>query len=318
MFTEKMSKTLAVLLIVFSLFIASCGAAVEEAPAVEEAAPLAQAEEAAPAEEAPAEEAPVEEVVEEFDVVAAVDEYMSVIPEGYMIVRDVEAVKQAVENGAVLIDVRETSEYAEGHILNGVNVPIRTIAQNLDKIPADQPVLVYCKSGYRAALATSALRILGYDNVRAYSPGSDGWIAAEETLNTEAPAEMTYDVPDIAPELVEAVDSYLSSIPDGYMAMRDFDDFNQAVENGAFVIDVRETTEYAEGFIPGAINIPLRTVAANIDQVPQDQPVLIYCKSGFRAALATSAYRAMGYDNVRPFAPGMDGWIAAELPVEMP
>ena len=61
-----------------------------------------------------------------------------------------------------LIDVREESEYAEGHIPGAVNIPIRTLADNLDKIPTDQPVMVYCASGHRAAMSTAALQELGY------------------------------------------------------------------------------------------------------------------------------------------------------------
>ena len=65
--------------------------------------------------------------------------------------------KDALTAGAYLIDVRETSEYAEGHIEGAVNIPLRTLTQNLAMIPTDRQVFVYCKSGYRAGLATSRI-----------------------------------------------------------------------------------------------------------------------------------------------------------------
>ncbi|MCE7984207.1 MAG: rhodanese-like domain-containing protein, partial [Caldilinea sp. CFX5] len=56
------------------------------------------------------------------------------------------------------------------------------LAQNLDKIPTDQPVVIYCASGFRAALSTAALQILGYSNVRSFPPSYAGWEAAGEPV----------------------------------------------------------------------------------------------------------------------------------------
>jgi rhodanese-related sulfurtransferase len=64
--------------------------------------------------------------------------------------------------------------------------------------------------------------------------------------------------------------------------------------------------------IPGAVHIPLRTVAQNLDQIPADQPVVVYCKVGFRSALAAGALHHMGYTNVRVFTPSMSGWLEAD------
>jgi rhodanese-related sulfurtransferase len=93
-----------------------------------------------------------------------------------------EKFKEAVANGAFLVDVREPGEYQEGHLPNAINIPIRSLAQNLDKIPAGKPVFVYCKSGHRAALSTAALQLLGYNNVKAFPPGFVGWQKAGETV----------------------------------------------------------------------------------------------------------------------------------------
>ena len=74
-----------------------------------------------------------------FDLEAAVAEYAANIPEGWMAVGDITAFKDAVEaSGALVIDVREPGEYAEGFILNAVNMPLRTLGENLDKIPTEQ------------------------------------------------------------------------------------------------------------------------------------------------------------------------------------
>ena len=186
------------LLILLSLMLAvsmaACGGGGEEAPAAE--APTEAAVEAAPATEAPAAAATeaTEEVASEtapaeaaaFDLSSALDEFAGNIPEGWMATGKIDDVKAAIENGAYVVDVREPSEYEAGHIPGAVNLPIRTVAQNLDKIPSDQPVLVYCASGHRAGMATAALRELGYDNVKAFPGGWKAWSDAGEEASTEA------------------------------------------------------------------------------------------------------------------------------------
>lgn len=316
MLTQKSSKAITILMLVLAVLLAACGGQQAAAPVVEEV-PLAAVQEAAPVEQAPVEEAVVEEPeAPAFDLIASVDGYLSGIPEGYMAIGKVEAFKEILDTGeAVVIDVREVAEYEEGHIPGAINIPIRSLAQNLDKIPADKPVITYCKSGHRASMAVSSLQMLGYSNARAFSPSLKGWTEAGEAVTTDVVEAATYDVPAIEPELVAAVDGFLSSIPEGFLAMGDIEKFNEAIANGAFLVDVREVAEYEEGHIPNAINVPLRTLAQNLDQIPTDQPVFVYCKSGYRAALSTAALQTMGYSNVRAFGPGWVGWTEAGQPV---
>jgi rhodanese-related sulfurtransferase len=287
-----------------------------EAPAPTEA-PVAEA----PAEEAPAAEAPATDAAA-FELTAAAGEFAANIPDGWMNTGKIEDVKAAIEAGAYVIDVREESEYAEGHIPGAVNIPIRTLAQNLDKVPTDQPVLVYCASGHRAGMATAALRQLGYDNVKAFSGGWKAWSSAGEEVSTEATAAGSFTPKEVAPEMLAAVEAFLSAIPEGYYSLGTVEKLQEAIDAGAVLIDVREESEFAEGAIPGAINIPLRTLVDNLDQIPQDQPVVTYCASGFRSALANGILHTLGYDNVRSFPAGYGAWEAAqgevgEVPAEV-
>ncbi len=98
----------------------------------------------------------------DFDAVATVGEYLSEIPEGWMSAGNAEAMTEMLENAApYLIDVRTAAEYEEGHIPGAVNIPLRTLADNLDQVPTDEHVVVYCASGHRAGMATSVLRVVG-------------------------------------------------------------------------------------------------------------------------------------------------------------
>ena len=65
--------------------------------------------------------------------------------------------------GAVLLDVREADEYADGHIKGSVNLPLSTLDSVEITIPdRDTPVFVYCLSGARSAQAVAKLQKLGY------------------------------------------------------------------------------------------------------------------------------------------------------------
>jgi len=309
---SKRLSSIVSLLLVMMLVLSACGSGdAEPAAEVQEPAPLAEA--VAEPTEAPAEPtaAPVAEAMPAVDVTGIVGEYLAGIPDGYMNVGKIDAFKEAIAAGAVLIDVRETSEYEAGHIPGAVNVPLRTLTQNLDKIPSDMPVFVYCASGHRAGMALSSLRSLGYDNAKAFSPGWKGWSGAGEEVSMEAVAGESYEVPVFDEATFEAVDGFVSTIPEGWLSIGDAEKLDEAIAAGAVVVDVREPSEYADGAIPNALSIPIRTIGDNLSEIPMDAPVVVYCASGFRAALSTAALQIMGYTNVRSFPPSYAGWEAA-------
>ncbi len=79
--------------------------------------------------------------------------------------------------GAVVVDVREASEYVEGHVPGARPFPMGQLPSRLDEIAKDQPVYVICASGGRSAAMTSFLEQAGYD---AYSvaDGTAGWVGS--------------------------------------------------------------------------------------------------------------------------------------------
>lgn len=87
------------------------------------------------------------------------------------------ATKQNVGENVFVLDVREPDEFKAGHIEGAVNIPIRTLAKSLAKLPAEKnaPIAVVCKSGIRAAYATMTLRMLGYTNVKDVVGGMLAW-----------------------------------------------------------------------------------------------------------------------------------------------
>lgn len=75
--------------------------------------------------------------------------------------------EELMNEGAVLIDVRSASEYAEGHLDNSINLTVDTIGVNIEKLVSDKntKIIVYCRSGNRSATAANTLINLGYKNV---------------------------------------------------------------------------------------------------------------------------------------------------------
>lgn len=245
------------------------------------------------------------------DINAVAASYVSGIPEGWMAVSDITAFKDAVGVGAFLIDVRQPSEYEEGHIEGAINIPLRELGANLDKIPTDRQVFVYCASGYRAALAGSTLQMLGYDNVLIFPPSWKGWVAAEEPVSLDAVAADTFTVPDIDPDLVAAADTFLAGIPEGWLTAGDVAKVREAIDAGVFLLDVRTPEEYAAGHLPGAVNVSLRELTDGLDLIPADNAVIVYCGSGHRAALAAPVLHMLGFDNSKVFTGSYKAWTEA-------
>jgi len=77
----------------------------------------------------------------------------------------VSMVRELVESGAFIVDVREKSEYEAGHLRNAVNIPLSELRERLEEIPRDEPVYVHCRSSQRSYNAVMALQGRGFDNV---------------------------------------------------------------------------------------------------------------------------------------------------------
>jgi rhodanese-related sulfurtransferase len=85
--------------------------------------------------------------------------------------------------------------------------------------------------------------------------------------------------------------------------------------DGAFVLDVREPSEWAEGHIEGATLIPLGELAGRLAEVPRDRDVVVVCRSGNRSAQGRDILRDAGYVNVTSMAGGITDWIAEGRPI---
>jgi DMSO/TMAO reductase YedYZ molybdopterin-dependent catalytic subunit/rhodanese-related sulfurtransferase/glyoxylase-like metal-dependent hydrolase (beta-lactamase superfamily II) len=96
-----------------------------------------------------------------------------------------------IDMGAVLLDVREPDEWAEGRVPGALFVPMGDVQARLGELPADRRIVVVCRSGGRSRAITEALRAHGYDAVN-LTGGMCAWTAAGLAVETE-PAVSTLD-----------------------------------------------------------------------------------------------------------------------------
>ena len=90
----------------------------------------------------------------------------------------------------------------------------------------------------------------------------------------------------------------------------------QMREEGAFVLDVREPHEWEAGHIPDATLIPLGQLESRLNEIPDDQEILVVCRSGNRSAQARNILKNEGFKNVTSMAGGMNQWAANSYEIE--
>lgn len=77
---------------------------------------------------------------------------------------------QLIKDGAVIVDVRSTGEYAGGHIKGSMNIPLDQLSGKLNKLNKNKPIITCCASGMRSASAKGVLKSKGFTEV--YNGGS--------------------------------------------------------------------------------------------------------------------------------------------------
>ena len=144
--------------------------------------------------------------------------------------------------------------------------------------------------------ALAVLLLAGAMSVACTTIATAGEPAATTAVSAPAPAAVA-----VAPMSQEALLEHQSSHPDHL-----------------FVLDVRTPQEYAEGHVPGAVNVPQEQLASRLAEVPKDKDVVIYCRSGRRSALAADVLAANGYSRLSHLEGDMNAWVAKGRPVAKP
>lgn len=145
--------------------------------------------------------------------------------------------------------------------------------------------------------------------------------AAQPTVEAIAPTAIVAEtVPTLQPQEMAPLLAELTASLDaqeGYATLTLETLSATLADNPPFLVDVREVSEVeTNGFIEGAINIPIRTLLDHLDKLPGlDRPIVIYCGSGHRSAFALAALSLLGYTDVKNLAGGLGAWSEAGLSI---
>jgi rhodanese-related sulfurtransferase len=78
---------------------------------------------------------------------------------------DTADLKQLIEEGAFLVDVRTPGEFAGGHVKGSVNIPLDNLQTQISKFKDKKHIIVFCRSGNRSGMAKNILEQNGFKNV---------------------------------------------------------------------------------------------------------------------------------------------------------
>lgn len=113
---------------------------------------------------------------------AAPEAQPKTIPEAQPKTISVAALHERLQSGApkpLVVDVREPSEFAEGHIAEAQLVPLGTVEDGLANVPKDREIMLVCRSGRRSGLAQDRLAQRGYTNLTNVEGGMKAWEGAK-------------------------------------------------------------------------------------------------------------------------------------------
>jgi len=83
-----------------------------------------------------------------------------------------------------------------------------------------------------------------------------------------------------------------------------------------FILDVRTVPEYDAGHLINSTLIPLSELSDRLDEIPKDEPLLVYCRSGRRSTTAAGILEENGFCVIYDVDGGFNDWVAAGYPYE--
>lgn len=268
-------------------------------------------------------------------VVTGVNTYFASMPEDINKIDQVAFVDKVKAGEAMtIIDIRSADAYAQGHIKGALSMPWGpNLADNLNKIPADKPVMIYCVTGQTAGQTVALLNMAGFDTKSV----NLGWnLGISKVEGVDAVIETTPNAFDdavkteIDPDIQKAIVDYyagLTDVKDTKFASYKIteDDAKAALDAKDTTItflDVRKAEDFNKGHIEGAINIPFgKGMETQFSTLPTDKTIIVYCYTGQTAGQTVAGLRLLGYDAVSlnagagTAATGTAGWINKGYPL---
>jgi hydroxyacylglutathione hydrolase len=193
------------------------------------------------------------------------------------------ALADVLARNAVVVDLRPTAEFAEGHVPGTINIPLGrnfpTYAGSL--LPYDQDLYFLTTPSATIEAVVENLVSIGLDRVAGYfdPEARAAWQAA-------------------------------GGVP-GRVRQMSVADLAREDGNGILVLDVRNRSEWDGGHLAGATLLPLAELDARLEELPRDREVVVHCQGGGRSSIAASVLLARGWPRVSNLTGGFSAWVAA-------
>ena len=187
-----------------------------------------------------------------------------------------ETVRRQRDQGAVVIDARRVTHFADGHLPGSLSIPLRPVfASWLGWLVSyDAPLIIVRDDDQPAEEIAWQASKVGYGNIIGELHGGVmAWLASGYDLTRTT--------------------------------LTTADDLG-----GRRILDIRQVSEYRSGHLPGAVNIELGALAAQVDELPAE-PTVVMCGHGERALGAASLLERSGHRDVTVLAGGPKDWVAA-------
>jgi rhodanese-related sulfurtransferase len=197
---------------------------------------------------------------------------------------NIEAFKKKINEDAIILDTRPnyifTQGFIPGSIFIGLEGRFAEWAGNI--LPFDKPIILVTEIGKEEETVVRLARV-GFDKIEGYLKGGfETWQNANEAI-----------------DLIIDIDA-------DELAMDIKHDTNIQV------VDVRRETEFADGHITDAINLPLSdlTDVVSMAAFEDNQNIYLHCGAGYRSVIAASLFKRQGLHNVRNVT---GGWNAIKM-----
>ena len=191
----------------------------------------------------------------------------------------VEDVRERVQRGAIVLDVRDSAAYGAGHLPGSLHIGLggqyASWAGTL--IEASEELIVVADSRERADEAVMRLARVGLENVAGYL---DGGVAAWNDAGLRLDTLEQIDV--------GALRSMLDDVE---------------------ILDVRRRGEYEAGHVPTAVNVPLDVLAEHLGEMDRSRPLAVICASGYRSSTAASILQRNGFRQLYNVVGGTSAWF---------
>lgn len=211
---------------------------------------------------------------------------------------------QGNESKYLIVDMRAPEDYAKGHVKGAVNLPVGNFAANIDKLPTDKTLVLYCYTGQTTGLTMVPLKAMGYKAL-SISKGFPMVEQAGFTIDTNAvefkpvAAKTPADPKEAA--VLEGVKENFTAIAKQAAGKTliikgsEAKDLVAAASDKYAIVDLRATEDFDKAHVKGAVNIPLAQLKDKIGMLAKDKTIVLYCYSGQTAAMATAPLKAEGY-----------------------